>query len=455
MAASATRRIAEPPRVVAVATSGGRDSTALLHATVHAAGALGARVVALHVHHGLMPQADAWLAHVRAQCRRWSAAGHPVSFVARRLAGPPAAGDSVEAWARRERYAALAAMAASAGATLVLLAHHRSDQAETFLLQALRGAGPAGLAAMPRAVRRAGLTWARPWLDIDGAQIAAYVARHRLRHIDDPSNADAAFARSRLRARVMPVLRDAFADAEVALVAAARQAQWARECLDEVGRDDLAPLVDDAGALDLRGLHALGRARARNALRVWLHDRLGRSPPATLLDRLDTELAKAPAGSRWPLPGAASLLLHRARLQVRDDAASPSLRSRPSCVLLSIAAPGLVDVPAWGGRLQVRAVHRDGVALARLHRCELRVRSGGERFQFTPRSTARSLKKQFQAADVPASARDAPLLWCDGELVFVPGLGIDARARAVPGEPQAVLQWLPDVAASGSRRRAR
>ena len=452
MAGSATPRNAEPPRVVAVAASGGRDSTALLHATLRAAGPWGIRVVALHVHHGLMPQADAWLAHVRAQCRRWAAAGHPVSFVAQRLAGQPAAGDSVEAWARRERYAALAAMAERAGAMLVLLAHHRRDQAETFVLQALRGAGPAGLAAMPRVARRGGLTWARPWLDADDAQIAAYVARHRLRHVDDPSNADAAFARSRLRARVMPALRDAFADAEVALAAAARQARWARECLDEVGRDDLALLVDDAFTLDLRRLRALGRARARNALRLWLRERLGRAAPATLLDRLDAELPKASTGSCWPLPGGASLRLHRARLQVHDDAAAPA---RPQRVALSIGAPGVVDVPAWAGRLRVRAVPSDGIALARLHRCELRVRCGGERFQFAPRSAARSLKKQFQAADVPVSARDAPLLWCDGELVFVPGLGIDARARAAPGEPQVALEWLPHGAVSGSRRRAR
>lgn len=453
MAASATPRNAEPACVVAVAASGGRDSTALLHATVHAAGPLGIRVVALHVHHGLMPQADAWLAHVRAQCRRWAAAGHPVSFVAQRLAGQPAAGDSVEAWARRERYAALTAMAEAAGATLVLLAHHRRDQAETFVLQALRGAGPAGLAAMPRQAHRAGLTWARPWLDVDDAQIAAYVARRRLRHVDDPSNADAAYARSRLRARVMPALRDAFADAEVALAAAARQAQWARQCLDECGRDDLAPLVDDAGALHLRRLLALGGARARNALRLWLRERLARTAPATLLDRLDAELPKASPGSRWPLPGGASLVLHRARLRVCDAAAAAP--ERPRQLALTIDAPGDVDVPAWGGRLQVRAVPRDGVALATLRGCELRVRSGGERFQFAPRSAARSLKKQFQAVGVPAAAREAPLLWCDDTLVFVPGLGIDARSRAAPGEPQVALRWLSDVAASGSRRRAR
>ena len=128
-----------PPRI-AVATSGGRDSAALLHCTVRAAAALGVQVTALHVHHGLVAGADEWVAHVRRQALRWGA-----GFDMRRLKGVPGPGDSIEAWARRERYAALAEMAHAAGCPLVLLAHHRRDQAETWLLQALRGAGPAGL----------------------------------------------------------------------------------------------------------------------------------------------------------------------------------------------------------------------------------------------------------------------------------------------------------------------
>ena len=143
------------PRV-AVAVSGGRDSTALLHCTVRTAAALGVGVVALHVHHGLMPAADAWLAQVQAQCRRWG-----VAFCSRRLQTHPPRGASVEAWARAERYRALAEMAREAGCSIVLLAHHRRDQAETWLLQALRGGGPAGLSAMPQEAVREGITWAR------------------------------------------------------------------------------------------------------------------------------------------------------------------------------------------------------------------------------------------------------------------------------------------------------
>jgi tRNA(Ile)-lysidine synthase len=133
------------------------------------------RVVALHVHHGLQPQADDWWRHCATTCRRWAARGAALHFAATRLDSAPARGDSVEAWARRERRRALHSMALANGASLLLLAQHRRDQAETVLLQALRGAGSAGLAAMPREVERDGLVWCRPWLDMPRPAIDAYL----------------------------------------------------------------------------------------------------------------------------------------------------------------------------------------------------------------------------------------------------------------------------------------
>lgn len=438
MAGSATRRNAEPG-VVAVAVSGGRDSTALLHATARAASSLGLNVVALHVHHGLQHAADAWLGEVRRHCRRLRASGLPVAFLSQRLDGAPAPGDSVEAWARRGRYAAVAAMARQAGATIVLLAHHRRDQAETVLLQALRGAGPAGLAAMPRLAVRDGITWARPWLEAGDDAIDAYLARHRLRHVDDPSNADPAFARSRLRQRVMPVLRAEFADAELALAAVARRAQEAQRCLDEVAADDLAALRDADGALVIGRWQRLPPGRAANALRAWLREALGRGAPETLVQRLLVELA-GPGAARWPVPGEGLLERHRGHL--RFVAAAPVPAEPPPAWPLGALEARRYAVSAWSGTLVARRVREGGVALARLRDAELRPRRGGERFQLAPGATPRSLKKQFQALGVPESARGGPLLYAGGELVFVPGLGVDARARAAAGEPQVQLQWV-------------
>lgn len=433
--------------MVAVAASGGGDSTALLHATVQAARTLGLQVVALHVHHGLQPQADAWLHGLRERCRRWAARGLPVRFAATRLADRPGPGDSVEAWARRERYAALAAMARAAGATLVLLAHHRRDQAETFLLQALRGAAPAGLAAMPAQAQRAGLSWARPWLDHDAAAIAAYLRRHRLRAACDPSNADPAHARSRLRQQVMPALRAAFDGADAALAAAAREAQAAQTCLAELAAADLAAACDADGALRLRDWRALTPARARNALRAWLRAALGRGAPGSAIERVLAEAGASPVGV-WPLPGA-ELRLYRGRLRVLPPAATP-VGGAHAMMALDITGPGIYALPAWGARLRVEPSADGGIAPERLRHCALRARSGGERFQAAAGGAARSLKKQFQSAGVPAWQRHAPLLHDrDGRLLWVPGLGVDARARAPAGAPQWRLAWLPGHRAQG------
>ncbi len=323
-----TPRIAEPalcagaPPTLAVAFSGGRDSLALLHASCRAAQLLGLRVVALHVHHGLLPEADGWLRSAQQRCARWRRRGWPLELRWQRLAGQPAPGDSLEAWARSGRHAALASMAGEAGATLLLLAHHRRDQAETFVLQALRGGAPAGLSAMPRQIERAGLVWARPWLDRPRSAIEAYLHQHRLRPVDDPSNADARLARNRLRLQVWPALEQAFAHAETSLAAAALRAQEARAALDELAALDLAPLVDDQGRLAVAPWRCLSAARQANALRAWWAAQAGHSAPQALVTRLLAEVR--PKGvARWPAGGGWHCAMAGGRLQVIGPARPP------------------------------------------------------------------------------------------------------------------------------------
>lgn len=302
---------------VAVAASGGRDSTALLHCTVRQAGELGLDVSALHVHHGLMAEGDAWLAQVRRQACRFGA-----RFVCERLEGTPARGDSVEAWARKGRYAALARLARAEGCDLVLLAQHRRDQAETFLIQALRGGGAAGLAAMPAAVRRDGITWARPWLACPREAIDAYLRRHRLSYVDDPSNSDPRFARGRLRA-LWPALGDAFADAEATLSRAARRAADDAALVAEVAAEDLGALGALGAAvapLPVAPWLRLSPARRVAALRLWLATVLSQPAPETLVRRLMDELPGRQL-ARWHAGDGEDLVLRRGRLAPEAAAA--------------------------------------------------------------------------------------------------------------------------------------
>ena len=403
------------------------------------AGPLDVEVVALHVHHGLNIRAEAWLAHCKAQCEAWARDGHSIVFSSRRIHEAPALGDSVEAWARRQRYAALREMAVEHHASLVLLAHHRCDQAETFFLQALRGGGMAGLAGMPRQAEREGITWARPWLDQPRERIEAYLCEQRLDHVDDDSNEDERYSRSRLRKHLWPALIGAFAHSEIALTEAAAWAQEAAACLAELAAQDLAIISADS-SLDLDAWMKLSWPRRSNALRSWFKRGTGRSADAALVKRLMAELPGC-RSARWPMADG-ELRSYRGTLTYRAGPIDSDAQSATRESTLRVVGAGIYDLPGWGGVLRASRVEDGGVAVALLKFVVLRDRSGSEQFQAGPGRPARSLKKQFQSAGVPPTERGGPLIYSDEKLLFVPGLGIDARTIAPRGVPQLQLDWI-------------
>ncbi len=288
---------------------------------------------------------------------------------------------------------------------------------------------------MPRQAERDGIVWARPWLTRPREAIEAYVGRHRLRFVDDASNEDPRFARNRLRRKVWPALSAAFPDAELQLQAAAQRAAEAAACLAEQAAADLADAGDGA-QLRVERWAGFSPPRRAQLLRTWLRERLAVPVPESLVQRLCAELPRVQVG-RWPAPGG-ELQLYRGRLRLAAPAAQPA-----PPVQLDLRRLGSHAVPGWGGALRVDAVAVGGLPSARLAASRLRSRAGGETFQFTPRSLPRSLKKQYQARGVPAWQRNAPLLFGGEQLLFVPGLGIDARCLAAPGEPQVALEWQP------------
>jgi tRNA(Ile)-lysidine synthase len=428
---------------LAVAASGGMDSTALLHCVLRQSAGTDVVVHVLHVQHGLHPDAERWLQQLAGQCRRWRRRGHGVEFHAHRVSSAPAAGDSVEAWARRVRYQALADMAREAACSVVLLAQHRRDQAETVMLQALRGAGPAGLAAMPGEVHRDGLIWLRPWLDQPHAAIAAYTRRWKLHFVADPANEDDRYLRSRLRQRVWPTLLQQLPEVEQALAAVARRAHEARQVLDEVAAADAVVVGSDPGLRRAAWL-GLSPARRANVLRHWLSRQADQAVPETLVQRLLHELPQARA-CQWPW-GTGSLVLHRGVLLLRPAVGprpdKPTLHRVTGPKSIDLSQPGLYPLHPWPGVLRVSPLppaSKAGLPAQWLRQAQLVERQGGEQFQRHLGGPPRSLKKQFQAQDVPRWQRDVPLVVVAGQLVFVPGLGVDARAAAMPGSPRVEL----------------
>jgi tRNA(Ile)-lysidine synthase len=280
---------------VAVALSGGADSTALLLAARdHWPG----QVRALHVHHGLQAAGDDFERHCRQLCQ---ALAVPLDVL--KVQAHAAAGQSPQDAARRARYPALARSAAAQGCTMVLLGQHADDQAETVLLALGRGAGLPGLAAMPERFERDGMVFARPLLGVPAAAMRQWLLEQGWAFVDDPSNQDEHYRRNRLRARLMPALAEVMPHYRETLARSARHAAQAQQLLDELARDDLQRIGSPPR---LRDLQALSVPRQANALRHWLASAHGARPSAAQLEELLTQVAACTtAGHRIELKAAA------------------------------------------------------------------------------------------------------------------------------------------------------
>ncbi len=263
------------PTPVAVAYSGGADSTALLHAACRR---WPGQLVGLHVHHGLQAAADGFEAHCRATC---TAMGVPLHVA--RVDARPAPGASPEDAARIARYRALATLAQQAGAATVLLAQHADDQAETVLLALGRGAGLPGLAGMGADSDRHGVRFVRPLLHVEGPALRRWLQQCGIGWVEDPSNADERLTRNRIRRQVAPALDAAWPSWRATFARSARHAAQAQAVLDEVAAADLAAM---AGQPRLAGLQALSRPRQANLLRHWLRSRHGTAASAAQLEEL-------------------------------------------------------------------------------------------------------------------------------------------------------------------------
>ncbi|MCX8087046.1 MAG: tRNA lysidine(34) synthetase TilS [Rhodocyclaceae bacterium] len=248
-------RHVRPQERLVLGLSGGVDSVCLLHALSQCRAGRDFHLTAVHVHHGLSPNADRWAAFCEALCLRYD-----VPFNCVRVEVERGTGEGLEAAARRARHAALA----RSGADWILLAHHRDDQAETLLFNLLRGAGLAGAAAMR--MHRGRLL--RPWLAVGRSEILEYAQEHGLEWIEDESNADVRHTRNFLRHEVIPRLARRFPAAVKNLAAAAGRFAEAQELLDELARLDLGQHCDFP--VSVARLAALSEARARNALRFLL-----------------------------------------------------------------------------------------------------------------------------------------------------------------------------------------
>lgn len=419
------------PTGYCVALSGGLDSTVLL-AALAAAPAL-APLRAIHVDHGLHPDAATWSGHSVALAARFGVACEVVRVDAR-----AATGESPEAAARAARYAALAARLQPR--EVLLTAHHGDDQLETVLLQWLRGGGLRALAGMPPVGAFAGGWHARPLLSFTRAELLDWALSRRLEWLEDPSNLDPRFDRNYLRLEVLPTLRRRWPAAARTVGRVAAQVAEAVALDAASAAADLAA-VAEGRTVSLPRLVALGSAGQRRALRAWLRALALPLPAAATLEALCRDVHGA-AADRVPETRWRGVVVRRYRGRLYADAApEPLTRLRESGSI--VWRPGeTLDLGALG-RLTLRPAAGRGLSRARLDGpLVVGLRPAGGVFRPARAAHRRALRKWLQEQGVlPWRRESLPVVYAAGEIVAVGDLAYGGELAAGPGEDAWEIAW--------------
>nr|WP_154367258.1 tRNA lysidine(34) synthetase TilS [Duganella alba] len=435
-------------RRIAVALSGGLDSSALLHLAHAYAQAHGVALYAFHVHHGLSPNADAWLAHCEQACATLG-----VTFEARRIQLQDQKKSGTEAAARKARYAALGTLCHEHQVNLLLTAHHLDDQAETVLLQLLRGSGPAGLSGMdaanaaPDLLNNATLVMARPLLPASRKQLEAYVAQHNISHIHDESNDDPRYARNALRHTVMPALEAHFPGFQERFARSAQHAQSATRLLTELAEQDLAAALD-GDTLDISKLRALSQDRSYNLLRHWFATRGYSMPSTAWLSEMLTQLLEAKYDAQLLVTHPdCHVRRYRDRLHLTpkleelEGEREDQFDDKPGTNFIWNGEAEL-SFPAYGGVLHFEPADEGfDPAWLRSQPLLIEFRRGGERLKLAPNRSTRPVKYHYQALNIPAWERGRlPVVKNAKDLLFAAGIGMDCQ-HVGAGAGRVRLRW--------------
>ena len=439
-AADLLRRLAEleglatPPKRFLIALSGGLDSTVLAHMLATTRQQHGKSLTAIHVDHRMQPDSQTWARH----CERF-AQELELEFVCEILSVDVDGGDGPEAAARDARYAALQTHVADGD--WLLSAHHEDDQAETLLLNLLRGSGPAGLAGM-RAMRSFANGWlTRPLLGVSRDELVAYAKREQLNWIDDPSNEDRGYDRNFLRREVLPLLRTRWAHAGARLARSAELARDSANLLTGLADIDIAASGGVCNKLSVATLAALSPSRQKNLLRRAAQVAGLSAPAAVHMQSIVEQLLPARKDAEplvsWP---GGEARRYRNTLYLQSTFRAANFESGTSFDVSGVPiGPGLGSLmlgPGDGPGLS-EAILSQGLCLRR--------REGGEEIKPVDQTHTRKLKKLLQEEAVLPWLRDQlPLVYSGDQLVAVADLWVAADAVAENGP---VIHWLdrPDL----------
>ena len=422
-----------------IAYSGGMDSHVLLYlcARLRDSHASTAEFHAVHIHHGLQTAADAWTEHCAQVCRELN-----MPFSAIKVDASAKPGESPEEMARRARYQAL--RECMSDNDMILTAQHRDDQAETLLLQLMRGAGLAGLAAMPECSPLEPGWLLRPLLNVPRAELQAYALEQGLNWIEDPSNEDLGLDRNFLRREIIPKLQQRWPGLNKSLSRTAGLCAEAQQQLSDLSKDLCRTALNaDGQCLRVSVLNGFRPADQRLVLRKWLRARGFRMPSQAVIERILQEVI--PAGvDKMPLVAWSEGEVRRYRdgLYLMNPAAYFDAKA-----VVHWDGQSRLELPDGNGTLSAKLTLEAGID-GRLWKegvISIRYRQGAERCRLPGRQGTHELKKLFQEAGIPPWLRERiPLVYIGDALAAIVGQWVCEPFASKAGDQAIGLEWLKE-----------
>lgn len=405
--------------------SGGLDSTVLLHFFAHFTKF---PVTAVHVNHHLQNAADSWALQCKEMCEQWH-----IPFKLLDIDVEKNSSLGLEASARKARYQAIATLMTAE--TIFLTAHHAQDQAETVLLNLLRGSGVRGLAGMPSERSFASGLLMRPLLTIPRALLQSYAQEHQLSFVEDPSNTNTDFKRNFLRQIIMPQLESRFTRASESIVRAATHCLEATLLLETQGRLESANVIEGDKLL-LTPLQSFSLEAQQRILREWFARLHQAFPTQSTLLQIIREVIGAKIDAN-PQLRVGDVIIRRFHQHLFMEPQVSTWDSSLRLMWNDYQQP--LSLTKDAGSLQATIQLGSGLRVSDLKDpLEIRFRVGGEMF-FTKGHHAH-LKKLWQEWQIPPWQRSRiPLIYHAGQLVCVPGYAVSDDLKTKPGEPGLVI----------------
>jgi tRNA(Ile)-lysidine synthase len=415
-----------------LAYSGGMDSSVLLHLFYSNKEKIKLQIEVLYVNHGLQSEADDWAVFCQKQCEDYD-----FPFTELKISDSCPKGESVEAWAREKRYQLIDDIMQPND--VLFSGHHKDDQVETFFLQALRGAGPRGLSAMPLIKKKKDTFYARPLLNYSREEIKQYASEHDLNWQDDKSNSDSRYDRNYFRHKLSPIIESRWPAYRDTINRLIEHQKETRLMLDELAVEDINNAKrDNEFSLDINIIKTLSQARQKNLMFAWL-EQLNLQIPGSrhiekiISDIINSDLEKSPCVN-W-----ADVEIRRykntlyAFKKMQDYDVDTEFKWQPESIL-NIFEETLIAKPAKGIGLSQDKVDKNNFIV--------RFRKGGEKIKPDNASHSKTVKQLFQERSVLPWYRDKfPLVYINDELAAIPGFCVDKKYRAENDEPSWEIHW--------------